>query len=399
MERTNINEGKLPIKILLHFVFLLSGIATVLIGQVLPILAKQFSLNDLQVSYFFPTQFSGSLLGTFMTSQFGKRNKFLLASMIGCLFMAFGVVLMNVDSFIVCLAGFFINGLGVGLTLPSINMLILALNPMRSGAALTMLNFFWGVGAIICKPFVDYFSGGTSLFLTTVILAVLLFASTIFMAAVPSIKEPKLETDQILEGEILKPIWTRPIAWGIALFNFIHVGFESGMGGWLTTYTGRIEAETAPVFFSPTLLFFLFFVIGRGISPVFFRIFNENKMLLLGLSTIVVGMIITLSANSLLMLGAGASVAGFGTSWIFPTNVSRFYNIFGPGSTSQATPLFICGTLGAASVTWLIGALSNIFGDLRSGMFVLLFCVVLLIILQVILSLRNGPISPAAERG
>jgi hypothetical protein len=33
---------------LLHFVFFLSGIATVLIGQVLPVLSGKFELSDLQ---------------------------------------------------------------------------------------------------------------------------------------------------------------------------------------------------------------------------------------------------------------------------------------------------------------------------------------------------------------
>ncbi len=50
----------------------------------------------------------------------------------------------------------------------------------------------------------------------------------------------------------------------IAFFNFIHVGFESGMGGWLKTYTGRLENEPTVVLFSPILLYFLFFVVGRG---------------------------------------------------------------------------------------------------------------------------------------
>ncbi len=387
MEQTNTPEDR-PIKILLHVIFMLSGIATVLIGQVLPIIARQFSLNDLQLSYLFPVQFAGSLLGTFLTGQFGKRNRFLLATMVGCFLISGGVLLMNVDSFPVCLSGFFINGLGVGLTLPSVNMLILALNPERSGAALSLLNFFWGVGAIICKPFVDFFSGGTSIFITTAILAALLTAASVFLVSFPGVKEPKLPEKQ-QDGEDLKPIWTTPIAWAIALFNFIHVGFESGMGGWLTTYTSRIENQAVPVFFSPTLLYFLFFVIGRGVAPIFFRYLNENKMLLLGLSTIAAGMIVTLSAESVLVLGIGASIAGFGTSWIFPTNVARFYNIFGSGSTRRATPLFLCGTLGAASVTGLIGGLSNWFGDLRAGMFVLLVSVVMLIVLQIILSLTG----------
>jgi hypothetical protein len=64
---------------------------------------------------------------------------------------------MNVDSFAVTLAAFAVNGVGIGLTLPAINMTILELSPVKTASALSILNFFWGVGAIICKPFVDLF--------------------------------------------------------------------------------------------------------------------------------------------------------------------------------------------------------------------------------------------------
>ena len=120
-----------------------------------------------------------------------------------------------------------------------------------------------------------------------------------------------------------------------------------------------------------------------------FRFLNENKMLLLGLSTVLVGMLLTLTARTVISLSLGAAVAGFGTSWIFPTNVARFSRVFGPAATRRATPLFICGTLGAASSTWLIGFISNQTGNLRIGMYVLIIGVGLLIVIQISMSLRK----------
>ena len=380
------------LKFVLHFVFFLSGIATVLIGQVLPIFAVHFSLNDLQLSYFFPAQFAGSLAGTYLTSRFARRNDYLTAAVLGGISMAAGVLLMNVDMFSICLIGFFINGIGIGLSLPSINMLILEANPERSGAALSILNFCWGLGAILSKPFVDLFSTAESIGRTTYILAVPLLASALmlFFAAsnrtLPTNAVEPDDTDPI-------PIWTMPIAWMIALFNFIHVGFESGIGGWLTTYTGRLEGQPLVHWISPTLLYFSFFVIGRGFAPMLFCFLNENRMLMLGLGLVLVGMILTLSAGTVIVLSMGAAVAGFGTSWIFPTNVARFSKTFGPAANRRATPLFICGTLGAASSTWLIGFISNRTGSLRVGMCVLIVAVLLLIVLQFALSRKTRRIA------
>jgi fucose permease len=382
-------RSKTFLKILLHAVFFLSGIATVFIGPALPVLAGQFSLNDLQVSYFFPAQFSGSLLGTFLTYNFGKRNKFFTATLLGSCLMIAGMLIMNLGSLPLCLLGFAINGTGIGLTLPSINMLILEMSGAKAASALSILNFFWGVGAIICTPFVTALSGGTSIFLPTAIIAAALFIPAGLILLTPRGKENVQDENADGEDAPLAPIWTNPVAWVIAAFNFIHVGFESGMGGWLPTYTGRVEGAPMVHWISPTLIFFLFFVIGRGVAPFFFKFLNENKMLMLGLGIVLGGMGVLLFARDVTLLSVGGMIAGFGTSWIFPTNVSRFSKTFGPTATRRATPLFICGTLGAASTTWLIGFLSDKYQDLRTGMFVLLASAVILIAIQAFLGLRK----------
>lgn len=380
------------LNMLLHAVFFVSGVTTILIGQVLPILSEKFALNDLEAGYFFPAQFSGSLFGTFLTNWFGKNHKFAQATLLGCLLMAAGMLLMNAGSFAICLAGFAVNGIGVGLTLPAINMLVLEMNPLRSASALNILNFFWGAGAIVCKPFVDFVGRG-QIGAPTVALAIVLLVIAALMSRLPSGTESAHVAT--LTGEKEVPIWTTTMAWVLALFNFVHVGFESGIGGWLTTFTDRVEGETRITLISPTFLYFLFFVVGRGMAPAFFRFVSENVMLLVSLVLILAGMVVTLTAENIVQLSIGASLSGFGTSSVFPTNVSRFGRVFGPSATRKATPLFICGTLGSATVTWLIGFLSNKMSDLRSGMYVLAASVVILLVLQVGLMFR-GLKSPAA---
>lgn len=381
-------ENTARLKFLLHVIFLVSGTVTVLIGQVLPILARQYSLNDLQLSYYFPAQFAGSLFGTFLTSRYAKKNQFLAASMIGAVLMAIGMLLMNIDLFPVSLTAFVINGVGIGLTLPAINMTVLELSNENAASALTFLNFFWGVGAIFCKPFVDLSSHGTSVLVTTLGLAAPLLIAAVALYFQPT-RIINLHASTNESEEYKTSIWTMPLAWAIALFNFIHVGFESGMGGWLTTYTTRFDDAFVVGWLSPTLAYFVLFVVGRGIAPLLFRLLNENRMIMLGLALILGGMLVTVTATSVVILGVGAGIAGFGTSWVFPTNVSRFTQIFGPTASRRATPLFICGTLGAASSTWLIGFVSNQTGNLRSGMYVLVIGVAMLIILQIGLAVNS----------
>jgi fucose permease len=382
-----------PIKIVLHAVFLLSGVTTIIIGQVLPIISNRFSLNDLEAGYFFPAQFSGSVLGTFLTNWFGRNHKYLAATIFGCLSMAAGTLLMNAGSLYVSLLGFFVNGVGVGLTLPSINMLILEMSPLRPASALNVLNFCWGLGAILCKPFIDTFSNGTSILTATLLLAVpLVIAAGLTVVYGKGIEHPPAA--EIDAAEPAKTdIWTTTLAWTLALFNFIHVGFESGVGGWLTTYSERIDYAASIRVLSPTFIFYVFFVVGRGVAPLYFRFLNENRSMLISLIVILAGMGITLTADSALILSVGAALSGLGTSSVFPTSLARFGRVFGSEAARRAMPLFISGTVGSIVITWLIGFFSNRVGDLRSGMYVLVVSIVLLIALQIGIGLRTT-ISP-----
>jgi len=378
-----------PITGVLHAVFLLSGITTVMIGQVLPIIMRRFSLNDLEASYFFPAFYSGSLLGTYLTAWFGRNHKYVHATALGCLLMAAGVLMMNAGSQYVCMSGFCLNGIGVGLTLPSINMLILELNPLRSAPALNVLNFCWGVGAILCKPFIDTFSSGNSIFTATALLAAPLVIAAGLTVLFGRGTEPAPVIDIDAEQPTITPIWSTSFAWVLAFFNFIHVGFESGVGGWLTTYSERIDYAASVRVLSPTVIFYVFFVVGRGVAPLYFRFLTENRAILISLLVILAGMGVTLTADSAIVLSIGAGMSGLGTSSIFPTSVSRFGRVFGSQAIRRAMPLFISGTLGGITITWLIGFFSNRIGDLRSGMYVLAVCIGLLMILQIGIGLKT----------
>ena len=367
--------------VILHAVFFFSGIATVLIGQVLPILSARFELDDLQSGYFFPAQFAGSISGTLVTNWLGRQGRLIPASAVGGLLMASGIAMLNLGSYELVLSAFLINGLGIGLTLPAINVLILERSPLKSASALNFLNFFWGLGAVVSKPLTDLTAQGTSLVTTTLCLTAPLLILSVAIFLLPAAREAKVKPKKE-RSEKLTPIWTSPLAWAIALFAFIHVGFESGIGGWLTTYTERIEGARTLHLITPTFLFFLFFIIGRATAPAFFRYLEENMVIFISLLVILAGLSFILTASGSIQLGFGGALCGLGTSSIFPTNVSRFSKAFGPDSMRRATPLFLSGTLGATAVTWLIGFLSQRLGDLRSGMYLLALSVVLLILLQ-----------------
>lgn len=374
---------------LLYGTFLISGVSTVLIGQVLPILSAKLVLTDAESAYFFIAQFSGSLIGTFVTQIFTNRYGFLSTISLGCAAIMLGVFGLNTNSFGFCLIAFFTNGFGIGATLPAINMLTVELNPENVTPALNFLNFFWGIGAICCKPFVDFFSTSLSIFQATSILSFSSFIAGTAIFFLPRQAKPK-PIDAIQTNQNLPPIWSTPLAWAIALFNFIHVGFESGAGGWITTYAARFPDQgERNIWISPIILYFFLFVVGRGIAPLYTRFVGENVIILAGLLVVTIGMMTSLLGNSYFFLSVGSAIAGFGTSVIFPTNMARFTKTFGATAPRRAAPIFICGTLGSALITFSIGYISTFYNDLRLGMFVLLGSCVILLTLQILLMLHQ----------
>ena len=386
MQNQTKNQSR-QINFVLHFAFFLSGIATVLIGQVLPVLSAKLKLNDNQAGQLFLAQFVGSLTGNFIFNFTVKRGGFLFSILFGMLALASGCLVVNANNWSVCLIGFVILGIGIGSTLTSINMFIAETNPLRQAAALNVLNFFWGVGAILSQPFIAFFGAPTSIFLPTSLLAGLIFLTTVPLFFSFSGGEKKHSVEEPTET-VSTPIWSNPAAWLITFFNFVHIGIETGIGGWLTTYSARFP-ENLSGWISATPIFFLFFVIGRGFASIFLKFLSINKFLLFSLLTLSSGIILMLLARNYWFLIFGAGVAGFGTSSIFPTNLARFTNIFGASATRRAAPFFICGGFGGAFTTWLIGYISYYSNNLRSGIFVLLASGLILIFLQIILSGKN----------
>lgn len=372
---------------LLHAVFFLVGIITVLLGQILPVLIERLALDDRAAGYLFVAQFTGSLFGTLLYNRIIKKFGYLKLLSAGFCLTALGCAALNIDWLAAATAAIFVYGAGIGLTIPAINLLIVELNPHRPAAALSIVNFFWGAGAITCKPFVDFGGSPATFLVPTLALSLLLLAAAATFA-IADFRQPfkiKVETKSIADFDAV-PIWTTPTAWLIAAFGFIHVGIESSIGGWITTYESRLASGANNGWLSAALVFFLFLVIGRGVAPVFFRFLNENAVLLGGLVVMTAGAILALAADNPTSLLIGAVLLGFGSSSIFPTNMSRFTKIFGADSLKNATPLFVLGSLGGAFTTWLVGFVSTAYSNLGAGFSVILISCLLLIALQILLT-------------
>src|ERR1019366_4465473 len=136
--------------------FLPTGILTTLLGPMLPILIARWALNDTQAGSLFLVQFLASLAGVQISGILLSRLGFRPAFLSGLLLMAAGVATLYLGSPGLGMVSVAVYGLGLGFIIPTDNLMIAEIAPGSRAAAVSLLNFYWGVGAVLCSLLVAW---------------------------------------------------------------------------------------------------------------------------------------------------------------------------------------------------------------------------------------------------
>lgn len=114
----------------------------------LPILIARWALSDAQAGNLFLAQFSAMLVGVLLSGVLVSRLGYRPAFLAGLLLMAAGIATLYIGSVWLGVAAVATYGLGLGLIIPTDNLLIAEISSGSNAAALSLLNFYWGVGAV-----------------------------------------------------------------------------------------------------------------------------------------------------------------------------------------------------------------------------------------------------------
>ena len=128
--------------------FLPIGIATVLLGPMLPTLSARWALNYSQAGALFTVQYLASTLAVALSGVLVARWGFRFAIKTGLFVMALGVALLMIGPKLIGLICIAAYGAGLGLAVPAANLVVAEVNPRRRSAALSVLNFCWSAGAV-----------------------------------------------------------------------------------------------------------------------------------------------------------------------------------------------------------------------------------------------------------
>jgi FHS family glucose/mannose:H+ symporter-like MFS transporter len=363
---------------LLHVGFVAIGIISPLLGPLIPTLKHQWSITDAQAGSLFASQFTGSLIGTVLTSFLLPRLGFSKLLALSFLCFALGFSFFGVGGWTVAAIAVAVYGFGYGMANPATNLRATQLPSRNVTAAVSLLNFSWGVGAVAC-PFVVGalvpLIGVRGLALSLMCVSALIGAVHYFMH-VPDETAPAAPVKRSLVDwmEQLRV----PAAIPLILLFFLYVGSETGVGGWVAAQEKRLPGAGSSALTLAPSVFYGMLLFGRGIAPVLLRKFSTARLALAGLVSGAIGAGIISSAPHPYLLYAGAALAGFGFAPLFPIFVAWLAEIFKEKASWLSALVFGGGALGGAVLPWLIGQISTRTGSLSKAFLVpVIACVVM----------------------
>jgi FHS family glucose/mannose:H+ symporter-like MFS transporter len=374
---------------LLFIGFAVNGIATVILGPFLPVLIARWGLSDSQVAWFFPTQFIGSWLGTVVSSAVIARKGYRLPIGIGYAMLGVGIAGLTSANLFGALAATFTFGFGYGLLTPGTNLYIAENGRSNRAAAVSLVNFTWGIGAVACPALIAlalrFHHLSVFLWLVTaaggtVALAVFLLPWNRQSGAEEHCGAHSAEARKVPHVGII-----------LAALFFIYVGAETSTGGWVAALAKRLAHGAGTSYTNVPMFFYAGLLIGRGLAPLALRRVRENNLVLMGLSLAACGLLVVQRANSIAVMDAGVTMAGLGLSAIYPIYIAWLSLWYRERARKIGGVMFALASLGGAFAPWLVGTISKDTGNLRMGLLVPLAWVLSMIVLVSVLRREIHP--------
>jgi FHS family glucose/mannose:H+ symporter-like MFS transporter len=357
------------------------GIATVLLGPLLPTLSARWSLNYAEAGALFTAQYIASTIAVALSGVVVSWRGYRFAMESGILLMSVGLALVLLGPKwlgILCIA---VYGGGIGIAVPAANLMVAELNPARRAATLNWLNFYWSAGAVSC-PFLVAVATKMHrlpLFLAVVSAFSLLVAVGIFRMPADLSASVSSNSGRITLLPLIRSK-SRVFLIFAALF-FIYVGTENGFGGWVASFAKSLGSLSPVMSLITPSFFYASLMLGRWLAPFLLRADTEVRLVRWGLLLACGGTAGLLWSHGLAGVLVSACAAGFGLSYVYPITIALLSKEFGGASSRIGSVMFVLSNIGGGLFPWIVGLVSNRTGTLKNGLLVPLFGCALMLIL------------------
>ncbi|HEX8926461.1 MAG TPA: MFS transporter, partial [Terriglobales bacterium] len=363
------SRGYVPMRrflVISNLVFVVVGVATTMLGPLLPIHAARFGLSDQQLGWLFLAQFFGGFAGSIASTELSKRLGLRATIRLGLAVTALGGLGTTLPMLSVVLASVAAYGVGIGFCSAPITAAVSEASPTHRAGALNVLNFSWTVGAIVTPPFLTRLCAAPSIGFVGAMVAV---ATALALSAVAFPKTLESSSEVADHNSLSSGLLRLVIATGAVIF--IYVGIENGVAGWLPTLALRVH-QLSPE--SRAMLqgtFWTALLAGRLTAPLFLRSRSEQSVLRAAIVLAIAGTVGIIAAHGPFLFAA-VFVTGFAFAPIFPTTIAYLSRHLGGQSGARLGWMFASAALGGAFVPYCVGTVSSMTGKLILGFSTLL---------------------------
>ena len=349
------SENKKLARTIIYFAGILSlGFVSSIIGPSLPSLAKHTDTSLYNMGFLFTCISVGYLIGAFSSGMIYDRIKghpLLTASLISFSIILFFIPILS--NLLILIFILIILGIAEGTVDVGCNTLLVWVHKRKVGPYMNALHFFFGLGALISPLIV-----GLSIKLTgNIKYSYWLISILLLLPAMGSIRLKSPTIHKIDENNSNSSNKDVILVLLFSFFYFFHVGAELSYGGWVYSYSIKLNIISK---FSSIYLNSAFWgalTVGRLFGVLLSSIIRSDKILLLDiLGAIIASILLLLFHHSGLVLWVGTILMGLSIASLFPTGLNYIEGrIHITGSITSW--VLIGSSIGSMFFPWLIGRL------------------------------------------
>ena len=350
--------------------FVLSGIATTIIGPMLPVFIRRWALDDGQAGIFPMLQFFAALLGTLASGALMHWRGYRLPLVLGYALIGYGLATLNAAAHMNALIAVSTLGFGYGLITPGTNLYVAEAGAPRSASLLNLLNLTWGAGAMACSPLVALalrHDGLRSLLIGDAAFGGLLALALLLTPLGTEKHGPETNGANVEAASTGMGIW---VTLALAFLFFTYVGLENGIGVWSAEFSRRVAHGITNLTTLAPMFFYAGLTSGRGLAPLALLRVSERRLVLGALSLTGFATMLVIFSQTLRTAIPGVFLAGLGCACVYPIYIAWLSRWYGPRAKRIGGVLFALASLGGSTGPWLIGTVSKYSGSLRVGFLV-----------------------------
>jgi MFS transporter, FHS family, glucose/mannose:H+ symporter len=363
--------------------FVLSGIATTIVGPMLPVFIRRWGLDDGQAGLFSSIQFLAALGGTLASSVIASWYGYRPALVLGYALMGGGLASLNADTHALALAATAAFGLGYGLITPGTNLFVAELGGTKSASLLNLLNFTWGAGAMACSPLIALALRRNAV--GSLLVGFAIFGGFIVLGLLSASFGPEHHQQDAKATETGSPRVGLAVTIALAALFYIYVGTETSIGIWAAEYAKRLANGITGMTTLAPMFFYAGLTSGRASAPMFLARHSERKIVLGALSLAAGGTALLIASATLTIALIAIFLAGLGCASLYPIYIAWLSRWYGARAKSVGGILFALASLGGSAGPWLVGFVSKHAGSLGMGLLVPLAGAITMICLVLLL--------------